>query len=318
MNKLAIVVPCYNEEEVLHLTILNLTKKLNSLIDKNRISTNSKIIFVNDGSSDNTWNIIEDAAFANSQICGIRLAGNVGHQNALLAGLEYSADKFDICISIDADLQDDINAIDDMLSKYSQGADIVYGVRTDRTCDSFFKKFAAESFYKLLRWMGVKTIYNHADFRLMSSRAVKALLSHPERNVYLRGLVPTLGFNTDTSYYTRNERLAGTSKYSFKKMLSLAWDGISSFTVRPINFILFLGLSVTVMSILITLFSIFVSMKNAYPLTTVLILGSIWFLGGVQLLSVGIIGQYIGKTYTESKRRPRYIIQEVVSNEENF
>lgn len=311
-NTLYIVVPCYNEEEVLPITIPQFVKITNDLIEESMISSDSKIVFVNDGSKDATWKIIKEAASANPCVTGINLAGNVGHQNALMAGLEYAKEHCDMCISIDADLQDDVSTIKTMVEKYRDGADIVFGVRSDRTSDTFFKRFTAQSFYKLMSAMGVKSIYNHADYRLMSRQSLEALSEYNETNLFLRGIVAQMGFNTDVVYYSRKERMAGESKYPLKKMLSFAWNGITSFSIKPITVLMTLGCVIIACSVIAFIYSLLsYMMGNVIPGWTSLII-SIWFIGGVQLFAIGMIGQYIGKTYMESKQRPRYYIKEII------
>ncbi len=312
---LYMVIPCYNEEEVLPITIPQFVTMLESLKRENLVNSQSKLVFVNDGSKDKTWEIIKNASLANSCVVGINLAGNVGHQNALVAGMDYAKEHCDMCVSIDADLQDDIHAVKNMVEKYHSGADVVFGVRSDRTSDTFFKRFTAQSFYKLMNTMGVKSIYNHADYRLMSKRSLEALLQYRESNLFLRGIVAQLGFTTDVVYYARKERLAGESKYPLKKMLSFAWNGITSFTIKPISILMAVGCLITVCSLIAFVYSLIsYFMGTVIPGWTSLII-SIWFLGGVQLFSIGMIGQYIGKTYMESKQRPRYHIKEITSNE---
>ena len=313
---LYIVVPCYNECEVFPYTVKELTNLMEDLVEKNKISSFSRILFVDDGSKDNTWELISNSFESNKYVCGLKLARNVGHQNALFAGLMAAASKCDITISIDADLQDDVAAIYEMVDKYYEGNDIVYGVRSDRKNDTFFKRTTAQSFYKLMNGMGVKTVYNHADFRLMSVRAVEQLSNYKERNLFLRGIVPLIGYKTDCVYYERKERLAGTSKYPLKKMISFAFDGITSFSIKPISFIFTLGLIIIICSLIAAIYSLIAFfIGNTVPGWTSLML-SIWFLGGVQLVSIGVIGQYIGKIYMESKERPRYNIEVFLSDEE--
>lgn len=314
MKRLAIVVPCYNEEEVFPETAKRLTQVLKDLIQKGKIAEDSFSLFVNDGSKDRTWALIEQEYHRNPYACGIKLAGNVGHQNALLAGLLSAKEMADITISIDADLQDDVNVIEEMVDKYHEGYDIVYGVRSERKTDTAFKKFTAQGFYKLMHAMGAKSVYNHADFRLMSKRAVEGLAEFKERNLFLRGLVPLIGYNTTSVYYKRSERFAGESKYPLKKMLSFAFDGITSLSIRPITLISILGLFIIFCSIgagIYTVVSLCVGV--AVPGWASIML-SIWFLGGVQLLSIGLIGQYIGKVYLEVKERPRYRIETILTH----
>lgn len=317
MDKLAIVVPCYNEEDVFKITSQTLREVLDDLVKKNKIARNSFILFVNDGSQDRTWELIEEEHTAYpDQVCGIKLAANVGHQFALTAGLLTAMDMCDITVSIDADLQDDVSVIEEMIDKFHNGCDIVYGVRRERKTDTFFKRSTAQAFYKLMNLMGVKIIYNHADFRLMSKRAVKEFSKYKETNLFLRGIMPLIGCQTDTVYYNRKERAAGESKYPFKKMLALAFNGISSFSIRPISLILSVGLFIILISILAAVYAL-VSYFTGHvvPGWTSLIL-SIWFLGGLQLLSIGLVGQYIGKIYMEVKERPRYNIEKVLTQED--
>lgn len=312
MKKLSIVIPCYNEESALPYTFDALTKILNILIDDNKISDDSYMLFVDDGSKDKTWEIIENEHAQNKFVKGVKLAGNVGHQNALLAGLLAAKQDCDISVSIDADLQDDVNAIIEMVDKANEGADIVYGVRNDRSTDTAFKRTTAEGFYKFMSLLGVKTVYNHADFRLMSKRALDALSEFSERELFLRGIVPMIGYNTDYVYYKRSERVAGESKYPLKKMLKFATNGIVSFSTKPLEIITALGFIITLLSILAF---IYVLIGFFFGLTVAgwpSLMVSIWFLGGVQLLSLGVIGQYVGKTYSESKRRPRFIIEKII------
>ncbi len=309
MNRLAIVVPCYNEEEVLDITTTELTKVITKLIESDKISKDSFVLYVDDGSRDATWSIIDKHHKQNPLIYGLKLAGNVGHQYALLAGLMAASDLSDVTISIDADLQDDLNVIEEMVDLFHSGKDIVYGVRNDRKKDSFFKRTTAQGFYKLMSFMGVKSVYNHADFRLMSKRAVKQLGEFRESNLFLRGMVPLIGYETACVYYERGKRVAGESKYPLKKMFALAWNGITSFSVKPISLISFLGAMMIILSILAGIYGIIsYALGRAVPGWTSLIL-SIWFIGGVQLVAIGLIGQYIGKIYMEVKQRPRYNIE---------
>ena len=315
MQRLIIVVPCYNEEEILPYSIEKLTGVIKNLIEKSKIASNSGILFVNDGSRDGTWEIIQNEYAKNPYVYGLGLAGNVGHQNALFAGLQTAAEICDFSISIDADLQDDIEVIEQMIDEYLSGADIVYGVRSERKTDTFFKRFTAQLFYRIMEMMGVKTVYNHADFRLMSARAMKQLGQYKERNLFLRGMVPLIGYKTATVTYARKERLAGESKYPLKKMLSFAWDGITSFSIKPISMIMAFGgviVACSVIAFIYTLVSYF--MGHVSPGWSSLMI-SIWFLGGVQLLFIGVVGQYVGKTYIESKERPRYNVEEFLNHE---
>ena len=313
-HKLLIVVPCYNEEEVLPSTIPCLREVVASMVEKQLISADSGIVFIDDGSLDKTWEILKDAA-EKPGVTGIHLAGNVGHQNALMAGLEYAKDHCDLCVSIDADLQDDVAAIEEMVQKYLDGADIVFGVRNDRTSDTTFKRVTAQGFYKFMHALGVNTVYNHADFRLMSRAALEALSEYRESHLFLRGIIADMGFQTDVVYYARKERMAGKSKYPLKKMLSFAWNGITSFSAKPISVLMFFGLFVSFCAVAAFVYSLISRfMGNVISGWTSLMI-SVWFLGGIQVFSIGLIGQYIGKTYMESKHRPRYHIKEIVSKD---
>lgn len=316
MDKLAVVVPCYNEEEMLKITSEALRGVLDDLVKKDKIDADSFILFVNDGSRDRTWELIEEEHAAHpTQVLGVKLAGNVGHQFALTAGLITAMEMSDVTISIDADLQDDIAVIEEMIDKFHAGNDIVYGVRRERKTDTFFKRTTAQAFYKLMKLMGVKTIYNHADFRLMSKRAVEEFSRYRETNLFLRGMMPLIGYQTDSVYYDRKERMAGESKYPLKKMLALAFNGISSFSVKPISLILGLGLFIIFASIAAAVYALISYFTDrVVPGWTSLIL-SIWFLGGLQLLAIGMVGQYIGKIYMEVKQRPRYNIEKVLKPE---
>ena len=314
MDRLAIVVPCYNEEPMLKLSSEALRGVIKDLIAKGKVSDDSFVMFVNDGSKDKTWDLIEEEHNLYPDIVkGVKLAGNVGHQYALTAGLLTAKDMSDVTISIDADLQDDVSVIEEMIDKFHEGKDIVYGVRKKRKTDTFFKRTTAQGFYKFMSMMGVKTIYNHADFRLMSKRAVEQYSKYEESNLFIRGIIPLIGYETDSVYYDRKERVAGESKYPLKKMIALAFNGISSLSVKPITMITGLGLIIIFLSILAAIYA-FVSYARGVtvPGWTSLIL-SIWFLGGVQLLCIGLIGQYIGKIYIEVKHRPRYNIEKVLS-----
>lgn len=306
---LYLVIPCYNEEEVLDETAKQIDKKLKSLIKANKISKKSKVMFVNDGSKDKTWELIEEYHKENPLFVGVKLSRNKGHQNALLAGLMTAKKYADITISMDADLQDDIGVIDKMIEENNQGSEIVYGVRSSRKRDSWFKRFTAESFYKLMRVMGVEVVFNHADCRLMSKRALDELENFDEVNLFLRGIVPLIGFKTSVATYERNERAAGESKYPLKKMLSFAWDGITSFSVKPLKMITTLGFLMLFISIIMIIYTIIVKILGNTVDGWAFIMLSIWFIGGVQLVSVGLIGEYVGKIYSETKHRPRYIIE---------
>lgn len=313
MYKLAIVVPCYKEEEMLEMCSEALRGVLNDLSAKGKITKDSFVMFVNDGSKDRTWELIEsEHSKYPEQVKGVNLAGNVGHQFALTAGLNVAKDMCDISISIDADLQDDITVIEDMVDAYYAGNDIVYGVRNDRSSDTFFKRATAQGFYKFMEIMGVKTIYNHADFRLMSKRAMEHFSKFKESNLFLRGMMPLIGYNTTSVYYSRKERVAGESKYPLKKMLALAFNGITSFSVKPISMILGLGVVIIALSVVAAIYSLVVHfMGNTVPGWTSLML-SIWLLGGLQLFAIGLVGMYIGKIYIEVKERPRYNIEKIL------
>lgn len=315
-TNLYIVVPCYNEEAVLPETSKRMLELMEKMNNDGLINSKSKIIFVDDGSKDKTWEIIDRLTHEHEQIGGVKLACNAGHQNALFGGMMTVKDDCDCIISIDADLQDDIYVIPDMVKKFNSGCDVVYGVRNKRDTDTFFKRSTALGFYKLMQFMGVKMVYNHADYRLMSKRAVDALAEFPERNLFLRGMVPLTGFKSDCVYYDRNERFAGESKYPLKKMLSFAVDGITSFSVSPIRMISTLGFAVCVISVIMAIYAIYEKFLGNTDAGWASLMLSIWFIGGVQLLSVGLIGEYIGKIYKEVKRRPRYIIEAYINNKE--
>ena len=313
MDILSIVVPCYNEEEMLPITFESLRNKLAELIEKGKISPDSFLLFIDDGSKDKTWELIDNENKIHKEVRGLKLAGNVGHQFALTAGLIFAKDICDIAISIDADLQDDIDVFEEMVDKYHDGNDIVYGVRNKRKTDSIFKRVTAQGFYRVMNFFGAKTIYNHADFRLMSKRALEQFSKYSEENLYLRGIVPLIGYKTECVYYDRKVRVAGKSKYPLRKMIALAVEGITSFSVKPIRYIVLLGFLSVFLSIaafVYALVSFF--LKTVEPGWTSLIV-SIWFLGGVQLISIGLIGEYIGKIYMEVKRRPRYNIEKYTS-----
>lgn len=307
---LYVVVPCFNEEEVIDITTKELSNKLNTLIKNNLISKDSKIMYVDDGSKDSTWQKICEYHKKNKLVSGLKLSRNKGHQNALLAGLLTSKKYADITISMDADLQDDINVIDKMLMEYSKGCDIVYGVRSSRKKDSFFKRFTAQGFYKFMKLMGVDIIYNHADCRLMSKRALDGLDEFREVNLFLRGIVPLIGYKTSIVYYERGLRVAGESKYPLKKMLKFAIDGITSFSVKPLRIITNLGFLMTLFSVIMLIYSLVRNFIGATIEGWTFTVVSIWFVGGVVTLSLGVIGEYIGKIYSEVKARPRFIIEE--------
>lgn len=309
IETLYLVIPCFNEEEMLPITCEQLTLKLDTLIGNNKISKYSKIMLIDDGSKDKTWEIICDLNKNNNLITGLKLSRNKGHQNALLAGLMTAKEKADIVISMDADLQDDINAIDKMLEKRAEDCDIVYGVRSSRKKDTFFKRFTAQSYYKLLKVLGVDITYNHADYRLMSKCALDGLEKFKEVNLFLRGIVPMIGFKSDIVSYERNERVAGESKYPLKKMLAFAFEGITSLSVKPIRFITALGFFIFTVSIILIIYFLVVWFlgKTVTGWTTIVL--SLWALGGLQLLAIGIVGEYIGKIYLETKERPKFIIE---------
>ncbi len=312
---LYMVIPCYNEQEVLHETARQLKEKMESLKSRNMISDKSRIVFVNDGSKDNTWQIIEELHQSDSIFRGIKLSRNKGHQNALMAGLMTVKNECDAAISLDADLQDDINAIDAMVEKFSEGCDIVYGVRSARKTDTFFKKFTAESFYKIMEKMGVEVTYNHADYRLMSKRALDALEQFKEVNLFLRGIVPMIGYKTDCVYYERKERFAGESKYPLKKMIAFAMEGITSLSIKPIGMITALGVGIFTISIIMLIYFLvrhFIG-QTVEGWTSLAV--SVWAIGGLQLLAIGIIGEYIGKIYLETKARPKFIIEKYLKDE---
>ncbi|MDX2188415.1 MAG: glycosyltransferase family 2 protein [Bacteroidota bacterium] len=309
---LGIILPCYNEEEIISSSFSNISQYMASLISQNKISNDSFLVFVDDGSKDKTIDILQEIKKSNSHVKIIKLSRNFGHQYAILAGLSTFYTKADCLITIDADLQDDISVIGQMVEKYHKGNELVYGVRLKRDTDSFFKKTTAIVFYKLMHWMGVDIVFNHADYRLASKKALEELLKYDETNLFLRGIFPTLGFKTDTVYYNRMERTAGVSKYPFMKMLSFAFDGITSFSVRPLRLVTFAGVVIFIGTILLTIYAILgYFFYNAVHGWTSIVL-PIYFLGGVQLLGIGILGEYIGKIYKEVKRRPRFIIEKLM------
>ncbi len=307
---LYIVIPCYNEQEVLPVTSGMFLEKLQSLIGKGRIAPESRVVFVNDGSKDNTWSIIQDLAAKEEHFEGICLSRNRGHQNALLGGLMTVKDRCDITISIDCDGQDDINAMDEMVEAYWDGCDVVYGVRSKRDTDTFFKRFTAEGFYKLMNWMGAQVVFNHADYRLMSSRALKEFANFKEVNIFLRGMVPLVGFKSTSVYYERAERIAGESHYPLKKMLALAFDGITSLSVKPIRLITGFGALVSLLSFIAVIWAVVQALLGNTVAGWASTTSIVCFMGGIQLLCLGVIGEYIGKIYMETKHRPRYIIGE--------
>lgn len=308
-TKLIIVVPCYNEEEVLQETTRQLSTVLSGMEQEGKI-TEGKLLYVDDGSRDATWHIIEQLSTENPRVMGLKLAHNVGHQQALWAGLEWAANApFDAIVSIDADLQDDVQAIVEMTERFNEGTDIVYGVRKERKTDTFFKKHTAQAFYKLMQTMGGDVVYNHADFRLMSKRALQALVAHPERNLFLRGIVRSLGYPSDYVYYDRHERFAGESKYPLSKMLNFAIDGITSFSVKPLRLITTFGILFMLVAIAIIGYALYEHLLGNTIIGWTSLLVSMWFIGGAILTAIGIIGEYVGKIYKEVKRRPRYFIE---------
>lgn len=306
---LYLVIPCYNEEEVLKITSEELLKKMDKLISDGKISNDSKVLYVDDGSKDNTWNKIDEIHKENDMFCGVKLTRNRGHQNALLAGLMTAKKYADITISMDADLQDDINVIDTMLEEYKKGSEIVFGVRSSRKKDTFLKKFTAECFYKFMKLMGVEIVFNHADCRLMSKVALEGLEQFEEVNLFLRGIVPQIGYKTSVAYYERNERVAGESKYPLKKMLKFAMEGITSFSVKPLKMITTMGFLMSIFSFIVLIYAVVVKIIGQTVSGWTFIIVSIWMVAGIQLLSLGVIGEYIGKIYSETKRRPKYIIE---------
>ena len=305
-----VVIPCYNEEEALPITAKTLDKFFDSMVKDGLFAPESRMLLVDDGSRDKTWRVIEKLVNASERFEGLKLAHNAGHQNALWAGMTIAAENADAVISIDADLQDDVNAMRGFMKEFYGGADIVYGVRSKRDTDTLFKRMTAEMFYKGMAKMGVETVFNHADYRLISKRALKELLNYPEVNLFLRGMVPTLGYKTEKVYYERSERTAGESKYPLKKMLAFAFQGVTSFSVKPIRMISLLGVIFALAAVGIGIYALISLIAGrAVPGWTSTML-SIWLIGGVQLIALGLIGEYIGKIYTEVKRRPRFIVEE--------
>lgn len=315
IQTLYVVVPCYNEEEVLNETTRRLKEKLEKLINDKIIDKDSRVMYVNDGSKDKTWNLIEDISKREKLFTGISLSRNRGHQNALLAGLMTAKNYADIIISMDADLQDDINAIDEMIKKYYDECDIVYGVRSARKKDTFFKRVTAEGFYKFMKFMGVDIVYNHADYRLASKKVLEKLEEFGEVNLFLRGMFPLIGYKTDIVYYERAERFAGESKYPLKKMLNFAWDGITSFSVKPIRFILSFGILMSIISFICSIVFITLNIIKIGTLNMSSIISIMCLLTGIQIMCIGIVGEYVGKTYVETKSRPRYIISRNLNEE---
>ena len=309
-NLLTIVVPCYNEEEVLPETVKELGNILNNLIDEGKIATDSKILFVNDGSKDKTWQLISKYSNEYPYVTGIKFSRNYGHQNALLAGMTTAVRYSDMIITIDADLQDDVNAIPKMVDKYLEGYDVIYGVRNSRKTDTFFKRRTALAFYSMMEKMGVNLVPDSADYRLLSKRATEGLLAFKERNLFLRGMVPLVGYKSTKVYYARKERFAGESKYPLSKMLHFALDGITSFSIAPIHLILGLGVITVVVSIILMLYTIYEKIRGYVVSEWSSLMVSIWLLGGIQLISLSIIGEYVGKVFTEVKHRPRFNIEQ--------
>lgn len=313
--RLYIIIPCYNEEKVLPITAPMFLKKIYQLTEKEEISEDSRVLFVNDGSKDDTWNLIKNLSVEDCHYMGISQSRNRGHQNAVLAGLMEAKDVADITISIDCDGQDDINAMDEMIQAYKNGAEVVYGVRSKRNTDTFFKRFTAESFYRLMNWMGAEVVFNHADYRLISSRVLQEFVGFKEVNIFLRGMVPLVGFNSTSVYYERHERIAGESHYPLKKMLALAFDGITSLSVKPIRLITGFGAGISILGFIAMIWAITMEIIGNTVTGWASMVCIVCFLGGIQLLSLGIIGEYIGKIYMETKARPRYIISERTEEE---
>lgn len=312
---LFLVIPCYNEQEVLHETSRRLKEKMHFLMQSGKINKNSRIVFVDDGSKDKTWEIITELHESDNIFRGIKLSRNKGHQNALLAGLMTVRKECDAAISLDADLQDDVGAIDAMVDKYlNEHCEVVYGVRSARKTDTFFKKFTAESFYKVMAKMGVEVTYNHADYRLMSSRALEGLEQFKEVNLFLRGIVPMIGYKSDVVYYERHERFAGESKYPLKKMLAFAMEGITSLSIKPIRMITALGVGIFTISIIMLIYFLVCHFMDKTVAGWTSIVVSVWAIGGLQLLAIGVIGEYIGKIYLETKERPKFIIDKYLND----
>lgn len=311
---LYIVIPCYNEEKVLPITAPLFLAKLNELINADKISNDSRVLFVNDGSKDSTWSIIENLSDSDEHFIGISQSRNRGHQNAVYAGLMEAKDKCTVTISIDCDGQDDINAMNNMIDEYHNGAEIVYGVRSSRKTDSFFKRFTAEGFYKFMNFMGAEVVFNHADYRLVSSKVLQSFSEYKEVNLFLRGMFPLVGFKSTSVYYERNERIAGESHYPLKKMIGLAVDGITSLSVKPIRFITGLGIITFIVSLFLILWAVIVHFAGSTEPGWSSLIALVCFFGGVQLISIGVVGEYIGKIYLETKARPKYIISDKTKN----
>lgn len=315
LPSLYIVIPCYNEQEVLPITAPMFLEKIESLTAQGLCNENSKVLFVNDGSKDDTWNIIRGLAKQNPRFKGITLSRNRGHQNALLAGLMHAKNECDVTISIDCDGQDDINAMDEMMRQFHDGCDVVYGVRSKRDTDTFFKRFTAESFYKFMRLMGAETVFNHADYRLMSKRALEGLAEFKEVNLFLRGTVPLVGYKSTSVYYERNERIAGESHYPFSKMLNLALNGITSLSTKPLRYITTIGIAMAFISFLFIVWAIAARVTGHTVAGWTSLVGIMALIGGIQLFCLGIIGEYIGKIYSEVKQRPKFIIEATTDEE---
>ena len=303
--------PCYNEQETIEYSAKRLLEKVEDLVSHSRVSTDSRILFVNDGSTDQTWDLIKQLHKSSVAFCGLDLSCNKGQQNALMAGLMYAKEYADVVVTLDADLQDDIDVIDKMLDKFDEGCDVVYGVRSSRRKDSFFKKMTAEAFYRFMNFLGAKTIFNHADFRLMSRRAVNALEQFEEVNLFLRGIVPLIGYNTAIVEYERKRRKAGETKYPFRKMVSFALDGITSFSIRPLRIITLLGVVILFVSLIMLVYALVSFFTDAVKGWSSILI-SIWGIGGLTLFSIGVVGEYVGKTYLESKHRPKYFVKEIL------
>ncbi|MDD3218494.1 MAG: glycosyltransferase family 2 protein [Lachnospiraceae bacterium] len=309
---LYVVIPCYKEEAVLPETARRLEEKMKKLIETNQISPESKVLFVNDGSNDRTWEIIENLHEKNELFAGVNLSRNCGHQNALLAGMTVAVNYADMLVSMDADLQDDINAMDEMIDNFQQGYEVVYGVRSERKKDTWFKRCTAQGFYKFMAFLGAEIVYNHADYRLMSKRAVEALLEFEEVHLFLRGIVPLIGYRWTTVAYERGERFAGESKYPLKKMISFAFDGITSFSIKPIRFVLNIGLLISAFSFVMLFWTLIEKFVGTTVPGWTSLMVSVWMLGGIQLICLGVIGEYVGKIYGETKKRPKFFIERTI------
>ena len=314
---LYLVTPCYNESETLEYSIKIMSDKINQLINEGLISGQSRIVVVDDGSKDNSWSILSEIQNHNKAIIGIKLSRNKGHQNAIMAGIEYASKYSDCSITIDVDLQDDINAVDEMIKKYLDGYEVVYGVRNKRETDTFFKRFTAESYYKLLMSLGCDIVYNHADFRLLGKNAMKALGEYTETNLYIRGIIPMIGYKSCEVKYDRNERTYGKSKYPLSKMLKLAWEGITSLSVKPIRILLIIGFLMLCVSAIIIIISIIQHFTKNTIIGWTSLHCAIWGIGGINLLAIGIVGEYVAKTYLESKHRPKYFVERILSGDKH-